>query len=98
MSLGKTWWHGAIVKRQDSYGPEERVFKARFDEQAWEATAAWEAKRGPLAREANALLQGKWDKRLREFVVSEDAPSEPSAPKMDEDLFIALLAVILSGE
>lgn len=94
MSLGKTWWHGAVAKRQDSYGPEEPVVRARFDEEAWEATQAWERQRAPLRREADALLDGKWDRRLREKVASVDERSEPEQWWTMEDVMLVVAIVI----
>ena len=98
MSLGKTWWHGPVRKRQDSYGPEEEIVRARFDEAAWEATQAWERKRGTLKREADALLDGRWDRRLREKIVSEDGEDGEEQWWDENDVALIVAIVIAMGE
>lgn len=95
MPLGKTWWHGAIVKRQDSYVVDEAHPRARFDEAAWEATAAWEAKRWPLNREATEWLKDHGAVFSRKGDLREDCTVKVKDSGVDEDLLLIAVALIL---
>ena len=81
MSLGRTWWHGAIVRRQDSYGPEAPVMRRRESFEEWEASEAWKRKRWALDKEADRWLRGE--------VSQEDSGA-------DDLLLLVLVIVIVS--
>jgi hypothetical protein len=94
--MGKTYWHGPIVTRQDSYGVEVAFRPPPFDEEAWERTAAWESKKGQLSREASELLLQAGCSFDRKGMLSVDVVH--SAPKQaisDED-FAVVLAIVVS--
>lgn len=99
---GVNRFHGSLAKDMTSYGVDEG-FKGRRDlvkeQTEWEATAAWDAARWKLEREANQLLtsSGVRISRKGDVTVPEGAASNSvSAQTMSDEEFMVFLASVLN--
>lgn len=98
MGLGTTWWHGSLVKRLDSYGPEDGFIPRRDEEKElreWEATQAWEGQKGKLHREASALLRESGHKVKWDGFLSVDVVKPKAVVWTEQELLLIAVIVIL---